>query len=380
MIKRKNLITLLAIFVIILVLITYFLIKNHLTCYSKTTSPISNRVAEMIENGAKFDDFITFVRKITLNLPDTLFISTIPSSRDVAIFDSFVIIFDQMNMGVFVFNADGKFLKFYGGKKGSGPGEFLSMDYFFVDRWNKLIYIYDYLNKRFTAHNLITDSFKIIDFKEELMLRHFCVDSLGYIYIHHPPLGKYWGFITIVDPTGKIVKTIHTGADKKFQNYYNRGLLNGDIYLTSTGLILESNIFYPHIFIGNNKLNQFRKSCEIPDYSLELKDDDILKDRNYFYKYPFLESFIVNEEMGLIFQIYIPTKEKKQKKIEHFYLNVFDTSGFFLGQLKLDPSEDIVPISNQGGDPNYIISSEPRLNEKIPFNILLYKWKELEIE
>lgn len=365
--------------IIVLISATYFIREKILRrCHNKKLSLTSQKVMKLIkEDKARGSDFVSFVKRITLKLPDSLFIASIPS-RDIALLDSFLVFIDRTLGKLFIFNTEGKFLKVYG-EKGKGPGEFLSIDYFAVDRWNKLIYIYDGLNRRFSVFDLKTMNFKkVINLADEVMLRHFCVDSAGNIYIHHPPFGEYRGFITVVDSSGKFLKTMRTEVDEKFKNYYNRGFLEGDIYLMSNGLIIESNMFSPAIFIGDTS-GKFKRSCNIPDYSLELKlnKSNPLDDRDVFYRYPFIESFIVNEKLGIIFQIYVPLNEKKKRKMEYFYYNVFDTSGAFLGQIKVAPNDDILFEPNRG-DINFVISTEPRLNERIPFNILVYKWKDLE--
>ncbi len=375
--RKRYLIILL---VVALIPIVYFVIMKiyYRQCH-RELSPVSQRVRKLIMDGARTGDFVDFVKRISLKLPDSLFISSIPS-HNVALFDSFLIFIDNALGKLFIFNTNGHFLKVYG-SKGNGPGEFLSMDFLAVNKWKKLVYIYDHLTNRFTIYDLKNMNLrKTIQLNNEIMLRGFCVDSNGTIYAHHPPFGKYRGFITIIDSSGNFLKTIQTDFNEKFTNYYNRGFLNGDICLISNSLIIESNMFSPVIFIGDTSGN-FKKSCKIPDYSLDLSHSNPLQDKDWFYKAPYIGNFVVNEKAGIIFQTYIPVSEiKKQKnkgKMEYLYYNVFDTGGAFLGSIRISPSEDIFFTPNNG-DSDFVISTEPRLNERIPFNILVYKWKELK--
>jgi hypothetical protein len=359
-------------FIFLLILIALFLILRYSrSCRINNLSDYAYTIKSGIEKGAKLSDFITFERKIALQLPDSIDFIELGESRSIALVDTFLIIVSREFHRIFVFDSfNGKLITCIA-RKGEGPGEYLSIDYFDVSE-DRLLYIYDRLKLQFLVFDLNGNFKKAIKLKERIPVKHFCV-RFGKIFVHHPPIEEYAGFVSIIDSTGKVLNTIQNDIRWGYRAYFYRGFLSGDVYICGNGLVIESNLFSPYIYIGDTTGNFKKGNCKITDFAVPPKT---IKDDPSFYrslKLPYLGEFIVNEEMGIVMQSYVPPNVSR--KVEHLYYNVFDFDGNYIGRIVGD-----VFITSNLGDNKYILGLDLglRSGREPKYNLIVYRWKKKE--
>lgn len=373
--KYFNIISVLIVFIFI-----FFILKIIFDSKETNTSLLSKNIKNKIENGAKFSDFVEFEKRIKIQDNDSLLLDYV-SQDYIAYSDSLLIIANPEQKQIWIINNEGKILRVFG-KSGEGPGEFLSISRFTVSP-NNFIYIYDESLQRFSIFNTKGELIRIIKFKNsDIMIRGLRVNKKEEIFIHHPPHPLFKGYISKIDINGNIIKTLQSDVKDYYSNYYFRGFVGGDILLLEDGKIIESNIFANNkIYIGDEK-NKFtiidaksEKFYEIP----KISGNDYNKFRKISNELPTILNFY-NYKNEIIFQHFIPPLENNSTKRILGYIRVFDLNGYYLGNINLDNSYMSNPSDN-----NYLIGIEINrisrfnINERIPYNFIIYKWKDLEI-
>jgi len=349
-------------------LLLFYIVRMMLIKTDKELPYTSKLIIEKFrKNDNKISSFVVFERKIVLRNVDTL-TCDFPSSRYFTFIDSLIVFINQDFCQIWVVDLNGK-VKVFGGV-GQGPGEFLRIDAFAVSP-DGLIYVYDNINRRFSIFDLEGRIVKTINLKEELKPRHIAVDKYGNVYIHHPPDEKFPGFVSVFSSDGKILKTLQTDVDWRYLSYYNRGFLDGDILVTRYGKIIESNMFTPYLHIADiDSLNFRRIGKRLKGYSypkINFDNPDEIRKLNLAV---FGDLFSAYGDT-IIFQLYLTPDELKDRRRSYPLYRVFDICGNNLGRLVGDIGLLLYC------DDKYLVTVEPKLDPKIPFNFVIYRWKTL---
>ncbi len=347
---KRRILFLLVFFVFSLLL--FYIFKTRLTKTERNLPYISRLLAERIQKNPRISNFVIFERKIILRNVDTL-TCDFPISRYFAFIDSLIIFVNENFYQIWIVDLNGR-VKVFGGM-GQGPGEFFRIDALAVSP-NGMIYVYDNINKRFSVFNLDGQIVKTISLNEGLSLRHIAVDKYENIYIHHPPNEKFPGFVTALD------------SNWKYLSYYRRGFLDGDILVTRHGRIIESNMFTPYLYIADIDSLNFKRIGKKPkDYSYPPNITSDNPDEFRKLNLPILGDLFSTYGDTIILQLYL-TPEELKNRVKPMY-RVLDIYGNQIGKL----TEDIGLLLYC--DDKYLITIEPKLDSKVPFNFIIYKWK-----
>jgi len=108
------------------------------------------------EISVKATEFSSDMKIIKLESSDSCLVANIIK---IEIEDSLIYILDDVFKGIYIFSFDGKFMKKFS-KEGHGPGEYLSIDDFIIDKNINSLEIFDRLNMRIYIYRL--DNFEFI--------------------------------------------------------------------------------------------------------------------------------------------------------------------------------------------------------------------------
>lgn len=176
---------------ILLVLLTCIITSckdNNKTSQDIVSVPVINIDDAMsLETLSYQDELVENYDLIPLELTDK---STIGEVSQMDLTDDAIYILDNKTKSIYVFDRRGNFINLIG-KRGTGPGEYLSLSSFYLNRKKKIINLIDPLNMAVHQYTLEGAYIKSIKFKNELipMIKRiemiddetlFCVTSLNW--------------------------------------------------------------------------------------------------------------------------------------------------------------------------------------------------------
>jgi len=353
--------------IIILIVLSFCFLAFILTRFIQ----ISIKFKTSSSDELKLKDLIKFVKSIKVDDNGRDFLDY-NIYQNMAYFDSVLVICNKSEGKIWIVNDAGKILKIVGGI-GSGPGEFKAIQAFDISE-DGLIYLYDLRNGRFTIYNLKGELVKTFSFLDPgLIIKQIAVDSGGKIYLHHPPSERYSysGFITLIDDSGKIIKTFKEKLDKGYEGYFYRGFLDGDLIISSQYLI-ESNSFTGITAwdVKTGETIKFEKPKELLEEIPKIKSYSMRELEEAYLKSASSWGLIGNSEFIMSYY-YLKNKVPKES---YGYLLLYDLKGKYHGKILLD---SLVVIHR--GDPKYLIIVQPNVqngifNERIPFIFNIYEW------
>ena len=370
--KKASLI-IISLFVIIMIVILSRFYTNRRTANHINYQP--NIFTRYIDDDKPFELFLTRKNKIVINNSEG-FVLDNNLYMMLGYIDNTLVIANKGERNIVLVNNAGEITKIIG-HSGAGPGEFMEIDSFTLSP-DKLIYVYDYLMQRFTVFDFDGNLKRIIKIKNSgIQVRRFFVSKNHSIFIHHPPTKEYPSFITIMDSSGNVKKNLRTDINWDYNYYYQRGFLDGDLLLTGESNILEANDFSYSIYLGNINNKFIRVGDKPENYSKppKLKNDspdELIKAAQKMD----MPLFFMSYGDSIYFQYYLSSSDKLNG--HKGYLRLVNKKGYYMGITT--PNIAVYPNL---GDPSYIISIEPRIennkmSQRIPYNFIIYKWKSLK--
>jgi hypothetical protein len=196
---------------IINVCLLYFLILS-VACDNRKTQDVSIhenvRIIDMdkskIENSMLMSEFFSSVKPVILETSDRILLGKI---NGIQVHNHLIFILDsQQDIGVSVFDTDGKFIRRIG-KRGNGHGEYLTISDFTIDRENNAIYLLDCdVNK--------IHKYKITgEFEHSIVLENSDIQSFHLQYNN----GKLYTDVNAIDGTkkGYMIREIEAATGKQ---------------------------------------------------------------------------------------------------------------------------------------------------------------------
>lgn len=210
-----------------------FVVLIVFCCYSCTSSKkggtaishidTNNNVEVIdIDKGEKkerisFSEFLEEPQVTILETKDECLIKRI---NTLEFFDNKIYILDETINRLFVFDMDGHFL-YRIGAAGGGPGEYVAISDFTIDRENNIIYVFDEATSRIHKYDALSQKYLSTIKIEQKGRQHFYIQFIGgHLYMNETAIegsGDQYLLKQLDPETGKQIKA-YLDADK-----YNKG-------------------------------------------------------------------------------------------------------------------------------------------------------------
>jgi len=348
-----------------------------LSCQRKPSlNPRERGIAHRIKKIRSLEALVERVDTVYLSAPDSILID-----YDVIVLlsDSSIIIANRIEKNLVFFSRDGRFICVVG-RRGEGPGEF--QDIVCASLSGDRIYVYDIRLQRVSVFRMDGSFDRAFRVDDPFLIHHMAVSSNGQVYFHHVPSERYPGFVSVLDSSGRVRKVLLGPKDWSYKAYFERGLLDGGIQLSKDNVLFETNTYSYKISKAypNGMTEEFGQEPEnyrglpriTPDKTETPEQLHNLTGKSSIV----MPDFFLLSESGLLLQdILDPLSEYSNPTLWYY---VYDTSGAFLGRIEpqvllAEHNGYFVGYYLKYGSPKYGMAEQ-----RIPFDIILYKEKRFE--
>jgi hypothetical protein len=201
----------------------------------------------------RYSQFVDSIGYITLNTNDSCMISGI---EKIFIDEDTIIIHDTNRGGIFVFTANGNFVKQIN-NYGNGPGEFVSITSFTIDPKSNHLYVYD-MARQINKYTYQGDYIK--SYKTDIYARDFLFfEPDNYLFIIPTYAKNYPSGVILTDTNNVIIKNMKDDVPKDDQFEYIGNYCN----LSGEGIY-----YYDR---NQDDFSYITKNSLVPIYQFDLK-------------------------------------------------------------------------------------------------------------